>query len=431
MLTSTTAQTAQFPARRFQRDERGSVAVIFGLVLTVVTLFVGAAIDTGRAVHSNARLGEAMDAAVLAAAKGLRLEGLSAAEAKALGELVFATNMANTSGRWTDIQSAVVTIDPVNFAATIDVRASVKTAFFGIAGIRRIDLPKSANAVFSTNPIEVSLQLDTTGSMCEDWPRCTKIKNLRDATVELVDILIPDNAIGQKVRVGIAPFAAGVNAGSYLPAVDGMRSSSTSCVYEREVATYQTTDAPAIGMASMKILSDTTPAPAWQSKACPSTPVLALTDDKTALKATANSLTANGSTAGHLGTAWAWYLLSPNWNALWNLAIPVSNYDDGATRKIAVLMTDGQYNAFDGIQNDANTPIASAIAVDTCSEMKARGITVYTVGFRLDPAIPLSISTLRDCASGPDKALRAENGAELSAAFHTIGNQIMKLHITR
>ena len=45
--------------------------------------------------------------------------------------------------------------------------------------------------------------------------------------------------------------------------------------------------------------------------------VIPLTSDKSALLATINGYTPAGSTAGHLGTAWAWYMLAPSWNSIW------------------------------------------------------------------------------------------------------------------
>ena len=85
--------------------------------------------------------------------------------------------------------------------------------------------------------------------------------------------------------------------------------------------------------------------------------IFPLTNDTTTLKRRIDKLTTAGSTAGQLGTAWAWYLLSPKWNTVLQQAFPTSNaaapYSDLTTlnskgqpklRKIAVLMTDGDYN---------------------------------------------------------------------------------------
>ena len=49
-----------------------------------------------------------------------------------------------------------------------------------------------------------------------------------------------------------------------------------------------------------------------------------------------------------------------------------------------------------------------------CTNMKAKGITVYTVGFVLTGGTNgTSYQTLLQCASSPDKFFNAEDGAEL------------------
>lgn len=418
-------QLATQKAKAFGANEDGAVAVIFGLVLTVLVMSVAVAVDIGRAVHSNARLSFAMDAAALAAAKGMRLEGLTDAEATTLAETVFNENMTQTSGNWTEIQSVTVALDRTNGSAEVQVAASVPMAFAGVMGIRKIDLPKSAVAIFDSKDIEVSLQLDTTGSMSTpSGSGNTKIQDLRIATAELIDTLMPNTPVaGRTLRIGIAPFTAGVNAGSYLTAVDGNRASPSGCVYERATPSYQITDNAPTAMGILKIKSDLSPG----ASDCPAATVMPLTTDKNALKAKAASLVASGNTAGHLGTAWAWYLLSPAWNSIWNLATPVSSYNDGKTMKFAILMTDGEYNNMGG--HGVSPTVPSQIAVDTCNEMKAKGIVVYTVGFKLTN--PLAIDTMRDCASGPSHAIRAEDGNELRSAFNGIAQQIMSLRLSK
>ena len=81
--------------------------------------------------------------------------------------------------------------------------------------------------------------------------------------------------------------------------------------------------------------------------------IMPMTKDRTALKARIDKLSTGGSTAGHLGTAWAYYLLSPKWNSLFPAASAAGPYSDLTVmnsknqpklRKIAVLMTDGDYS---------------------------------------------------------------------------------------
>ena len=52
--------------------------------------------------------------------------------------------------------------------------------------------------------------------------------------------------------------------------------------------------------------------------------VVPLTSDKSFLLNKIDGLTATGSTAGALGTAVTWYMLSPKWNSVWPSACPTS-----------------------------------------------------------------------------------------------------------
>jgi hypothetical protein len=47
---------------------------------------------------------------------------------------------------------------------------------------------------------------------------------------------------------------------------------------------------------------------------------LPLGADKQDLRQRINEMQPQGMTAGHLGTQWAWYTLSPNFSSLWPLA---------------------------------------------------------------------------------------------------------------
>ncbi|MDP1732093.1 MAG: ubiquitin-activating E1 FCCH domain-containing protein [Devosia sp.] len=72
--------------------------------------------------------------------------------------------------------------------------------------------------------------------------------------------------------------------------------------------------------------------------------IFPLSSNKTALSAAASSLTAGGSTAGQIGLAWSWYMISPNFGYLWPPESRPAAYDTGNLLKVLVLMTDGEFN---------------------------------------------------------------------------------------
>ena len=425
MLASTLARTNQF-----RRDEKGAVAMMFGLMAIMITMFIGIAIDTGRAMSSRTKVLAAADAAVLAAAKALRIEGKTEAQAKALGVRVFNENMGATNSHWTDVNSVVVTVDQATQEIVVNVDAEVKTSFAGVVGITKVDVPAVSRALFDTKDIEVAVQLDLTGSMCDSAggkpAPCTdapKIQGLKDATTSLINILVPATPGNRKVRVAYAPFAAGVNVGTYQSLIADGRTTADNCVYERFTPTNENTDVAPIANDSYKINSDLSSA-----KPCPSASVVPLTDNKSTLINTISTWVATGTTAGHLGTAWTWNLLSPNWTSVWPTTSAPASYSDTNTLKYAILMTDGEYNTMGGQHSAANVTPSNTLARSNCAAMKAAGIRIFTVGFELTE--PSAITTLSQCASNPGDFIQAATPAQLDAAFQKIANQILRLRLT-
>jgi hypothetical protein len=162
-----------------------------------------------------------------------------------------------------------------------------------------------------------------------------------------------------------------------------------------------------------------------QTNNCSIPEIKTLTTDKQSLKDHIDTFRPLSGTAGHVGTAWSYYMLSPEWNRFWSTGhIDVAEYNEPNTIKAAVLMTDGQYNS-----NWVN-PGASAQAIAICNEMKAKGITVYTIGFDMstnetDPAR----QTLIACAS-PEKYYFPYDGDALKTAFNEIGRSLVTI-VTR
>jgi Flp pilus assembly protein TadG len=420
--------------KKFQGDERGSIAIMFGLTAFVLFWCVGLAIDGARAYAVNSRIAAAIDAAALAGARGMRLNNLTTAETEALTQKYFKVNFEATGGDYSMIDPPLppVYIDRTAGSVEIVAQAKVPTIFGTIGGIDYMTVSKGSIAVFTSKELEISMQLDMTGSMGEDaitgkFPVTTtsKMDELKSATADFIDIMLPDVATGQKVRIGLAPFSSGVNAGDYYKDVNGNRGTN-KCTFERISLTNQATDDFPSGQDALKIPSEAQDQNG-NNGTCPKAEVIAMTDDKVALKNSISSFEAGGSTAGQLGAAWAYYLLSPNWGSIWPATSKPAAFKDNNTRKIALLMTDGKYNT---VGAKWNQDVASRkLAKDTCDAMKKDGITIYTIGFKLDD--PDAQATMQYCASGSDKALLADNGPQLRGVFATIANQITSLRLTQ
>lgn len=161
----------------------------------------------------------------------------------------------------------------------------------------------------------------------------------------------------------------------------------------------------------------------------PSGPV-PLTEDKVALKAHVNSLIAEGGTAGHLGIAWGWYLVSPEWAAIWPEASEPLPYRQPQTSKAVILMTDGEFN----IQHATASKNSFNQSMDLCDAMKAsnRRIQIYTVGFQVPSGVARTgdgRTILQYCATSPSHAFSAESGAELIEVYRSIARSISDLRL--
>lgn len=177
------------------------------------------------------------------------------------------------------------------------------------------------------------------------------------------------------------------------------------------------------------------------------TGIIPLTTNTTALHNRINSLVASGSTAGQIGAAWGWYAVSPNWGDLWGGAARPASYNTPETQKIVVLMTDGAFNspycngviARDALSGSGSTAdhtncnatngSSASQTIAVCNAMKARNITVYTVGFHIDNDAT-AMSVFRQCATNDDHFYLADDRATLQEAFRNIGQSISQLRLT-
>ncbi|MET3526937.1 TadE/TadG family type IV pilus assembly protein [Phenylobacterium koreense] len=183
--------------------------------------------------------------------------------------------------------------------------------------------------------------------------------------------------------------------------------------------------------------------------ACGSGQIVPLSSDKTMLKNKIDALTSNGSTAGQIGVGWGWYMVSPEWGSLWpDASSAPAPYSTQQLLKVVVLMTDGAFNspyckgvvaadagsgsgsASDHINCNATNGDPFSQAEKMCAAMKAKGITVYTVGFNVSSDADVQ-NVMRNCATSPDFVYFPEGGTALKIAFRAIAQDINSLRISK
>jgi Flp pilus assembly protein TadG len=183
----------------------------------------------------------------------------------------------------------------------------------------------------------------------------------------------------------------------------------------------------------------------WTNGACDevsdANKLVPLTSDTSKLKAAINGLQAEGGTAGALGIAMGWYTLSPNWNHIWLSGVNAGSYTELQTktaagkpslRKVAIIMSDGLFNTFRG-NKAADPAMVNDRARTLCTNMKAKGIEIYTVGVMLDqlPSSDRSVAetTLKNCGTSLQHFFNTTNVDELKGAFKNIGDQATPLRL--
>lgn len=411
---------------RFYNDRSGAIAIIFAMLLTTLVTLIGGTVDYVRWLQATGKTIHAMDAAVLAGGRMLLL-GQTEADAIQAAQDFYSRNKSDDLS----VDSVTFTIEGTGTKVVAVSDSAVKTAFLQVAGIPELRIRETTQALVEVGAnggqdVEIALMLDTTGSMAG-----SKMDALKIAAVDLVNIVVWDDQSEFTSRVAIVPFSYYVNPGrsvfesatNYSP---GGSSDSRTCVKERRGTNRYTDAAPNGANGYFKYYTGT-------DYCKPQATLLPLTNNKADLDQRINEMQPTGATAGHLGTAWAWYALSPNFSSLWPAASQPQSYSKLAElnenhqpklQKIAILMTDGEYNK--KYYGDSSATQARAL----CTAMKAQGLTVYTVGFAISAGGEAD-TTMAQCATAADYYYSADDSDALRRAFRDIAMKIATLRLTQ
>ncbi|MHA7858193.1 MAG: vWA domain-containing protein [Henriciella sp.] len=156
---------------------------------------------------------------------------------------------------------------------------------------------------------------------------------------------------------------------------------------------------------------------------CSASEPVALTNKRNDLINHINSLRAGGGTAGHLGVAWSWYLVSEHWDGVFTGASAPLSYAEPDSTKVVILMTDGAFNA----EIFPEQGRSNAQARNLCDNMKASGVKVYAVALSAPSS---GRDVLSYCASGPEFYFEPDSAAELTDAYRKIATSISDLRIS-
>jgi Flp pilus assembly protein TadG len=173
--------------------------------------------------------------------------------------------------------------------------------------------------------------------------------------------------------------------------------------------------------------------PAEQYNACPK-PMMGLTYDWSAMNALVDSMAPNGGTNQPIGLVWGWQALvggGPFTQPAFD-----SNYK---YQQIIILLSDGLntqdrwYGNGSSVSTSVDYRMYDTNGNGTCANVKAAGITVYTIQVNTgsDPTSVL----LRNCASNSagttDHFFMLTSADQIVTTFNTIGTNLTKLRVAQ
>lgn len=446
------------------KNQSGSIATLFALLLVPVLGVTGLCVDMGRAYMVRNKLGWALDAAALAAGAST---GTDAELEQKMNDFIQANFRAENMVVDTDVD-VEFTDDTVQASAT----AKISSGFLRILGKQYVEIAATTEVTRETTGLEVALVLDNTGSMLSN----DNIGALRDASHDLIDIMFGDETEPEFLRMAVVPYSASVNVGDIAP--DIVSDSSTAaysttdpakwkgCVLERDYPhdvkdtssgsggywkTYRWTSAVDNNWSTtinnnVSACNNMT----GPNLGCP-TPIVPLTNKRAELDSTISGLKAwcRGGTIGNLGMAWGWRVLSPE--APFTQGLP---YDEPGWRKVIVMMTDGDnqmyrhsitgnpyksdYTGYQRVdasvlgttdRNKAKGIIDKRLA-EVCQNIKDAGITVFTITFT-SGINNATRDIYRKCASYTEYYFDAPTQEDLKSAFRAVGKKLSNLRISR
>lgn len=329
--------------RGFRRNEDGSL-LPFGLMLLLLMLMVGGlAIDVMRHEQKRVTLQQTLDRSVLAAA-GLN-QTLDPEEV--VNDYFDKVSMSQ-------YLKSVTVEQGFNFrSVTAEAEADTQPMFMQMMGVDQFNVAADSGAEQRINNVEVSLVLDISGSMSG-----SRINALRPAARNFIDTVFANSEEG-RTTVSIVPYNAQVNLGPDL-----MAQFNVSKIHDYSYCVELPDDV--FGTTTLSLSRSFiqnghfdpwggTSSTAQDFNCAPETGnrVITLSDNTTTLKNAITNLVVGGNTSIDLGVKWGALLLDANSRPITAGLIQRGAVDaqysnrpldivSGNTIKVLVVMTDGE-----------------------------------------------------------------------------------------
>lgn len=452
--------------KKYQKADQGAVAIAFGMMVPMIVMAVGIAVDLAQGYMVRERLWRAIDTAALAAAATAKDGEVPATVQKYFDANFEDFKIGTPSG---------LTVNINNTDIEVSGSATVETLFVQIAGVNEMEVFAETVVSRQVRGLEVALVLDNTGSMLN----YDNIGTLKTASKNFVKIMFERVSKPEYVRIGLVPYASSVNVGPY-----GLGENPDGTAYDTVFVNKPTNDRFAnygspygipenqleydqskkgqwhgcvLALPSPRdVRDDTGPWEMYRMHAfgttrnwdydrklrntknwgpndrCPVQPIVPLTSKKDVLDAAIDNMNAAGNTLGNYGAVWGYRVLTPEFPFTEG-----ADWDDPNWEKAVLIMTDGihtmhhAYSAY-GATNSHNV---RADDLDdkfeaVCTNMKNDNILVYTVTFT-SGINENTKDIFRRCASDPNKYYDAPTQEKLEEVFEQIARELSNLYIKK
>ena len=472
--------------REFLGDNSGAFSVLLAAGLVTLIGAVAIATDAARGYMVKARLSQALDAAALAGGRNMfsptrddeiRMYFNSNFPQDFMGATVVGPNI--------DVSADYEIV-------TLTASASIDTTFMRVLGFEKLDVSGATEVTRQIQQLDVVLAMDMSGSMA--WTAGggqSRIQATRSAAKELVGLLFGDDAEKDLLNIGVVPWNGKVNvtlngstydpglntteavppftnpltsvsqsdlyfaANSPVPLLSEPVANWRGCVYSRYIHNGATDDdadillGPLSGgfgdwVAWQPMGPESEPVPGsakctaqvgnQECRPCLDHGITALSHVRADIDAAIDELTNPvGTTNITQGLGWGWRVLVPDEPFTEAVAEP-----EGKRVQAIVLLTDGENFAGSGDgymavfgDGDAGRPAMDARLRELADNIKAAGITIYTIQFANSGSAMQEL--LKGVASGPESPFYhyAPDGDALTQVFKEVANHLSELRLSK
>ena len=485
MRHKTSCDDRRQPANRqelngnFVTSEDGSLTILSLFLVPTILILGGMAVDFMRFESKRAILQDTADRASLLAAN---LDFTNDGNAVAVVDDYF-----EKAGLGEFLDGPAIVTENVNGrTVAVNVKQPVGTFFLDYVGVDEVEASASSVATQGVGSVEISLVLDISGSMRHPTKDAdgndtglTKMEAMQDAAKTFIDTALQDSN-KDLVSVSLVPYSEHVNVGQDM--FD--RLNTTELHNFSHCIDFDDADFASSSISTTQVYSQAQHIDHWStgstlnSVSCPHEPfqeVTAVSQDRAGLKSQIDQFEPYTQTSIFLGMKWGLAFLDPSAQSL--VAPDVdpafagrpsaysTSSQAGDTRKVLVVMTDGQNTATTRVREEfyntpshyahwASQPVrkwfddntwssqqslsdfeedfysnseGNALLKASCDAAKANGIQVFAVAFEA-PANGEAV--MADCATSVNHYFNT-NGDDLSAVFQAIAEQVTDLRLTQ